>query len=93
MKQLNEFTINFDGDDINVSAGQSVAEALLDNGIKIFGSNHKGYSRGPYCCMGLCGQCMIEIDSQINMRACTCKAVAGMNVRTQHDSELGGLEK
>ena len=83
-----KLTIYFEGVELQVSENQSVAEALLAQGISEFGTNHKGDPRGPFCLMGLCGQCLVTIDDQINVRACSCQVTPSMNIYRQHDGQL-----
>jgi predicted molibdopterin-dependent oxidoreductase YjgC len=83
-----KLTIYLDGKELEASAGQTVAEALLAHGITVFGTNHKGYPRGPFCLMGLCGQCLVQIEDQINVKACGCRIVPEMNIYRQHDNKI-----
>ncbi|MCB2215750.1 MAG: (2Fe-2S)-binding protein [Desulfobulbaceae bacterium] len=81
-------TLFFEGNQIQASEGQTIAEALLLNGVKEFGRNHKGYSRGPFCLMGICGQCFVKVDDQINVKTCAFRVSPEMKIYRQHDDEL-----
>lgn len=83
-----KLTIYFEGAELQALNDQTVAEALLAHGISEFGTNHKGDPRGPFCLMGLCGQCFVKTDDQINVKACSCQVRPQMNIYQQHDGQL-----
>ncbi len=56
-------TITFDGNAVTVPADVSVAAALLVGGVQDFRSSVVGQApRAPYCMMGVCFECLVEID-------------------------------
>lgn len=64
--------------------GLSVAAVLLSNGEKVFRTTQtKGQGRGPFCMMGTCFDCLVEIDGTPNQQACMTEAVNGMVVNRQ----------
>ena len=80
----NSFTFIFEGREINCNTNDTVASALLASGEIIFRYTPKsGSSRGPYCMMGVCFDCLLEIDGIPNRQACLIKATAGMRVKRQ----------
>lgn len=69
-----------DGKSITCVAGQTVAGALLAHGVYRFrASPTAGTPRGPFCMMGACQECAIEIDGVIR-RACQTPVAEGMVV-------------
>ena len=59
----NQVTFTFDGTPVTASTGDSVAAALLAAGIRICRTTPvSGASRGPYCMMGVCFDCLVTID-------------------------------
>ena len=87
---INSFSFNFEGREINCNANDTVASALLASGEIVFRYTPKsGSSRGPYCMMGACFDCLLEIDDIPNRQACLTKAKAGMRVKRQ--SSLANL--
>lgn len=69
--------------DLLVPAGISVAAALLLQGQNAFHySAVNKLPRGPYCMMGVCFGCLVEIDGQPNQQACLIKVREGMVIRT-----------
>lgn len=72
---------DFDGTAYRAPAGSSVAAALLSVGVTAF--RHTPVSdtlRGPFCLMGACFDCLIEIDGEPNQQACMTQLREGMQV-------------
>lgn len=64
--------------------GDSVASALLVAGVETTKiSAVSGAARGPYCMMGVCFECLVEIDGVPNRQACLTPIADGMSVRTE----------
>lgn len=74
--------LRFEGRAIEARAGDSVAAALLAAGIAAFRTTPvSGAARGPWCLMGVCFDCLVEIDGVANRQACMVAAAEGMEVR------------
>ena len=89
-KRLNEpagrtVTLTFDGAELKVPAGESVAAAILaaDPGHTRT-TPVTSAERAPYCMMGVCFDCLMEIDGVANRQACMVEVRNGMAVRRQH---------
>ena len=77
-------SLSFDGRAIKAPAGCSVAAALLANGVSTFRTTPvSGAPRAPYCMMGACFDCLVEIDGQPNRQSCLVAVAEGMQVKTQ----------
>lgn len=77
-----ELTIN--GQSRTVAADFSVAAAMLTNGVTTFRTTPvSGASRAPYCMMGACFECLVEIDGTANRQSCLVMVRQGMQVRSQ----------
>ena len=77
-------TIELDGAEVNVPAGVSVAAALLYlDRIPTRHSVVKAAPRAPFCMMGICFECLIEIDGVADQRACQLQVRTGMRLRRQ----------
>ncbi len=63
-------------------AGISVAAALLANRGLFFRLSDDGEARGMFCGMGVCYDCLVEIDGKPDQRACMVHVEDGMNIRT-----------
>ena len=77
-------TIYFEGKALNVSKDHNVATALLDAGINNFRKTTlNNESRGPYCMMGVCFDCLININGVDNQQSCTTQVSDGMKIKRQ----------
>ena len=75
-------TIHFDGQPVQAREGESVAAALLAGGHAVTRTTPGGAEpRGPYCMMGACFDCLVEIDGVANMQGCMTPVRDGMQVR------------
>jgi len=77
-------TIEFDGQPLVVPAGISLAAALLASGVRSTRSSVVSASpRAPFCMMGVCFECLVEVDGQASCQACLLPVREGMRVRSQ----------
>jgi predicted molibdopterin-dependent oxidoreductase YjgC len=82
--ELETVTVTFDGKAMTVPAGISVAAALLVGGVHDFRSSVVGAApRAPYCMMGVCFECLVEIDGVPARQSCIVPVQDGMQVRRQ----------
>jgi predicted molibdopterin-dependent oxidoreductase YjgC len=78
-------SVEIDGHIGQVSAHLSVAEALLACGRDTCRTSQvSGEPRGPFCMMGVCFECLVEIDGVPNQQACMTPVRHGMQVRSMH---------
>jgi D-hydroxyproline dehydrogenase subunit gamma len=76
--------IEFNGLPLAVPGQGSVAAALLAAGALRFRSTPvSGAPRAPYCMMGVCFECLLEIDGVANRQACLVQIQPGMKIRSQ----------
>jgi len=74
--------LTFEGQPVTAPAGATVAAALLAAGIVDFGARVSSDApRGPFCMMGACFDCMVEIDGIANRQACRVSVRDGQVVR------------
>ena len=67
-----------------VAAGASAAAAMLAAGLRnIRETPVEGRERGPYCMMGICFDCLAEIDGVPNRQSCMVEVRPGMRIRRQ----------
>jgi predicted molibdopterin-dependent oxidoreductase YjgC len=84
-----QVTLDVEGEEVTVPAGTTVAAALLQSGLLEFRDTPVGeVPRGPYCMMGVCFDCLVEIDGVPNRQACMTIAADGMRVRRQKGAAL-----
>ncbi len=75
----------FEGHAITARPGDTVAAALLAAGVSPFRETAvSGAPRMPYCMMGVCFDCLVQIDGIPNRQACLVTVADGMEVRRQH---------
>lgn len=73
-----------DGLAIRVPAGASAAAAVLAAGFRsIRETPVSGSERAPYCMMGVCFDCLAEIDGVPNRQSCMVEVRGGMRIRRQ----------
>ena len=76
--------IQVDGVSSRVREGESVAAALLASGMcSCRTSPVSGAPRAPYCMMGVCFECLVEIDGVPNRQSCQIPVEDGMQIRRQ----------
>jgi predicted molibdopterin-dependent oxidoreductase YjgC len=74
----------FDGQPLQAREGQTVAAALLAAGRRTLRrTSRRGEPRGVFCGMGVCFDCLVQIDGRPNVRACQAVLAEGMRVETQ----------
>lgn len=72
----------FEGHAFSAAQGDSVAAALLAAGVVDFRETPvSGVARGPFCMMGACFDCLVEIDGASDRQACMVAVTEGMEVR------------
>jgi D-hydroxyproline dehydrogenase subunit gamma len=69
---------------VMVPAGASAAAAVLAAGFdSIRETPVAGSERAPYCMMGVCFDCLAEIDDVPNRQSCMVEAKPAMRIRRQ----------
>jgi predicted molibdopterin-dependent oxidoreductase YjgC len=69
---------------LRMPAGASAAAAILAAGFRsITETPVAGPARGPYCMIGVCWECLAEIDGVPNRQSCMVEVRAGMQIRRQ----------
>ncbi len=77
-------SLSFNDQTLEVPAGISVAAALLMSGINRFRATPVSESpRAPYCMMGVCFECLVDIDGVPNRQSCLIEVAEGMRIRSQ----------
>jgi predicted molibdopterin-dependent oxidoreductase YjgC len=76
--------LTFEGRAVEAREGDSVAAALLAAGISSFRETPVSTApRAPYCMMGVCFDCLVDIDGTPNRQVCMTTVRDGMAVRRQ----------
>ncbi|HET9249848.1 MAG TPA: 2Fe-2S iron-sulfur cluster-binding protein [Actinomycetota bacterium] len=73
--------LRFEGRDVPVADGDTVASALFRAGVRTFSRSVKGHRRrGLYCGTGECPNCMVTVDGVPGVRSCVTPAAGGMRI-------------
>lgn len=75
------FEFTFDGQPIAAYPGESLAAALLAAGVATFRKTRSAAGRGPFCGMGVCGECRV-LRNGVAVRACMEPALPDLDVET-----------
>jgi predicted molibdopterin-dependent oxidoreductase YjgC len=79
--------IELDGTAVEAPAGTNLAAFLLTaepaDGGPLRASPVSGAPRAPYCLMGVCFECLVEVDGVRDRQACLTTIRDGMRVRRQ----------
>lgn len=74
----------YDGVEMEGYEGEPIAMALKAAGVEVHRFTAKRHeSRGIFCAIGRCTDCVMVVDGKPNVRTCMTPLVAGMDVRTQ----------
>ena len=73
--------LRFEGREVPVLDGDTVASALFRSGVRTFSRSLKGHRRrGLYCGTGECPNCTVTVDGVPGVRSCITPAAGGMRV-------------
>jgi len=73
----------FEGRRLFGRRGESLAAALAAAGIRELRATRRGEARGLFCGMGVCQECLVEVDGRANRRACMTKLDHHVRLRRQ----------
>jgi predicted molibdopterin-dependent oxidoreductase YjgC len=77
-------TIHIDGNAVAAEAGESVAAVVLrQDEAWSRRTPISGAKRAPYCMMGVCFECLAEVDGVASVQTCLKEVCEGMQVRRQ----------
>ena len=73
----------FEGEAYQGYEGETLAAALTASGILGLRQTKDGALGGIFCGMGVCYDCVVQVNGRRAQRACLTKLMAGMDVRRQ----------
>ena len=77
--------VTWDGTPLSLPEGANLAAALLAAGVDVFRHTLvSGAPRAPFCIMGACFDCLIEIDG-VTRQACMLEVTEGMVFCRPHE--------
>lgn len=83
VKRSAPFTIQVDGEPVTAYQGETLATVLLAAGKEIMRKTFKSQSpRSYYCGMGICNDCLVELEDGTKVRACQTLADLSMKIKT-----------
>jgi predicted molibdopterin-dependent oxidoreductase YjgC len=83
---MTHVSITFAGRTLQARAGQTVAAALMENGVRSWRrTRHRERPRGLFCGIGVCFDCLLTIDDRAAQRACLVPVRDGMTLGNHHD--------
>ena len=78
--------VSFDGATLHLPIGANLAAALVATGIDVFRhTNVSGAPRGPFCMMGACFDCLVDIHG-VARQACMIEVTEGLQISRPHES-------
>lgn len=84
--------ITVDGKPLEAQEGDTIAAALMANGIRTFRHTHRFHEpRGIFCGIGQCTDCIMEVDGKPNVKTCITRVREGMVICTQEGN--GGTQE
>jgi predicted molibdopterin-dependent oxidoreductase YjgC len=79
--------VTFDGQPLDLPEGANLAAALLAAGVSVLRHTPvSGSPRAPFCMMGACFDCLVEIDG-VTRQACMIEVAAGLEIHPAHGKE------
>jgi D-hydroxyproline dehydrogenase subunit gamma len=75
--------VTVEGRRTTVPVGASAAAAVLAAGFDSIRETAGGSERPPYCLMGVCFDCLAEIDDVPNRQSCMVEVQEGMRICRQ----------
>lgn len=77
-------TVKIEGEAVRVPVGETVAAAVLVHDLGYTRTSPiSGAPRAPLCMMGVCFECLMEIDGLPNRQTCQIQVAEGMEIRRQ----------
>lgn len=80
IKRAAEIAFQFEGEEFTAYDGETISAALLRAGKNNIRMAPNGTPRGIFCGMGVCQECVVEIDGQ-KLESCRTKVTEGLVVR------------
>ena len=89
IKQQQPIPFTFEGESYIGYPSDSIASALVANGIMVFSQSIKSKRpRGFYCAIGNCAACKMMVNGESDVRTCITPLQANMDIKRQTDALL-----
>jgi predicted molibdopterin-dependent oxidoreductase YjgC len=87
LDEAHRVPVRFEGRNLDLPEGANLAAALLAAGVRVFRHNPvSGAPRAPFCMMGACFDCLVEIDGVVR-QACMVEVTEGLLVSRPHEED------
>ena len=87
-EQKKEVIFFFEGKKLTAFDGETIASALLRSGEIFFREAKKNNFRGPYCMIGICFECLVDVDQMQSLQSCQVIVKNNMQVKRHKNSDL-----
>ena len=85
-KEAPGITFYWEGVPFKAQAGDTIASALLAAGISATRETiTSGAPRAPFCMMGTCFECRVEVNEESNVQGCMRLIEEGMRIKRQRN--------
>ncbi len=82
-------TVMVNGKTVSVPQGFTAAAAMLLQGNGATRTSAlSGEGRAPYCMMGVCFECLMDINGEPNQQGCLVTVTEGMRINAQHGKRM-----
>ncbi|WP_066295436.1 (2Fe-2S)-binding protein [Bacillus sp. FJAT-29937] len=90
-KLIDPVTIYYEGKPLRAYKHQTIASALMANGIKKLGVTRKNVqARGLFCSRGRCCSCYMTVDGEDHIQTCMKRVEEGMKILPNNaDPKIG----
>ena len=65
----------FENKKLEAYEGETISSALIRNGYKKFRIDKEGNDRGVYCNMGVCNECILNVNGNPSIKSCSTKVI------------------
>ena len=83
-----EIVFFFEGKKLTAFDGETIASALLSSGEIFFRESKINNYRGPYCMIGICFECLVDVDQMQSLQACQVIVKNNMQVKRHKTSDF-----
>jgi thioredoxin reductase len=83
MVQRVEKRFRYGGEPFTAHDGDSIASAMVRNAHLVCRRNDSGDGRGIFCGMGVCNECVVEVDGTAGVLSCMTALKDGMEITVQ----------
>ena len=82
-RRRKKIRVTLDGRQIEAMEGEPIASALIASGVRTLRKTRRfHHSRGVFCALGRCTDCVMMVDGIPNVRTCITPVREGMDIKT-----------